>query len=68
MTKYTLERLCTQDQRSILFPQAGFMNDGRILALDVEHYNNAGAFLDESLFVSVLMSKCTFWKVLRKMI
>jgi len=44
------------------------MNDGRILALDMEHYNNAGAFLDESLFVSVLMSKCTFWKVLRKMI
>lgn len=44
------------------------MNDGRILALDVEHYSNGGAFLDESLYISVLMSKCTFWKVLRKMI
>lgn len=31
--------------------KVGFMNDGRILALDMEHYNNAGAFLDESLFV-----------------
>ncbi|XP_053452272.1 aldehyde oxidase isoform X3 [Nycticebus coucang] len=31
--------------------KAGFMNDGRILALDVEHYNNGGASLDESLFV-----------------
>uniref|UniRef100_A0A2K5D0D0 Aldehyde oxidase 1 n=1 Tax=Aotus nancymaae TaxID=37293 RepID=A0A2K5D0D0_AOTNA len=34
--------------------KAGFMNDGRILALDMEHYNNAGASLDESIFVSVL--------------
>ncbi|EAW70209.1 aldehyde oxidase 1 [Homo sapiens] len=31
--------------------KAGFMNDGRILALDMEHYSNAGASLDESLFV-----------------
>ncbi|KAF4014221.1 hypothetical protein G4228_005625 [Cervus hanglu yarkandensis] len=31
--------------------KAGFMNDGRILALDMEHYCNGGAFLDESLFV-----------------
>ncbi|XP_021526377.2 aldehyde oxidase isoform X1 [Aotus nancymaae] len=31
--------------------KAGFMNDGRILALDMEHYNNAGASLDESIFV-----------------
>ncbi|NP_001274196.1 aldehyde oxidase 1 [Equus caballus] len=31
--------------------KAGFMNDGRILALDVEHYCNGGATLDESLFV-----------------
>ncbi|XP_055429028.1 aldehyde oxidase isoform X1 [Bubalus kerabau] len=31
--------------------KAGFMNDGRILALDVEHYSNGGAFLDESLYV-----------------
>lgn len=32
------------------------MNDGRILALDMEHYCNGGAFLDESLFVSVLIA------------
>lgn len=44
------------------------MNDGRILALDVEHYSNGGASLDESLLVSVLMSKFPFWKVLRKII
>uniref|UniRef100_A0A2K5QHE6 aldehyde oxidase n=1 Tax=Cebus imitator TaxID=2715852 RepID=A0A2K5QHE6_CEBIM len=31
--------------------KAGFMNDGRILALDMEHYSNAGASLDESLLV-----------------
>ncbi|XP_036784021.2 aldehyde oxidase isoform X1 [Manis pentadactyla] len=31
--------------------RAGFMNDGRILALDVEHYSNGGASLDESLLV-----------------
>ncbi|XP_060050156.1 aldehyde oxidase isoform X2 [Erinaceus europaeus] len=31
--------------------RAGFMNDGRILALDMEHYSNGGATLDESLFV-----------------
>ncbi|KAB1279006.1 Aldehyde oxidase 1 [Camelus dromedarius] len=31
--------------------KAGFMNDGRILALDMEHYSNGGASLDESLFV-----------------
>ncbi|XP_008067993.1 aldehyde oxidase [Carlito syrichta] len=31
--------------------KAGFMNDGRILALDVEHYSNGGASLDESLLV-----------------
>ncbi|NP_001295373.1 aldehyde oxidase [Callithrix jacchus] len=39
--------------------KAGFMNDGRILALDMEHYNNAGTSLDESLLVSVLRSKLT---------
>eukprot|EP00069_Balaena_mysticetus_P011147 bmy_21068T0 len=31
--------------------KAGFMNDGRILALDVEHYSNGGASLDESLLM-----------------
>ncbi|XP_058405526.1 aldehyde oxidase-like isoform X1 [Diceros bicornis minor] len=31
--------------------KAGFMKDGRILALDVEHYGNGGATLDESLLV-----------------
>lgn len=31
--------------------KAGFMNDGRILALDVEHYCNGGCSLDESLWV-----------------
>ncbi|XP_006153057.1 aldehyde oxidase [Tupaia chinensis] len=31
--------------------RAGFMNDGRILALDMEHYSNGGASLDESIFV-----------------
>ncbi|KAM8789638.1 aldehyde oxidase [Rhynchonycteris naso] len=31
--------------------KAGFMNDGRILALDIQHYCNGGATLDESLFV-----------------
>nr|XP_012594525.1 aldehyde oxidase isoform X1 [Microcebus murinus] len=31
--------------------KAGFTNDGRILALDMEHYSNGGATLDESLFV-----------------
>uniref|UniRef100_A0A8C6RHL3 aldehyde oxidase n=1 Tax=Nannospalax galili TaxID=1026970 RepID=A0A8C6RHL3_NANGA len=31
--------------------RAGFMNDGRILALDLEHYCNAGSTLDESLWV-----------------
>lgn len=31
--------------------KAGFMNDGRILALDVEHYINGGYSLDESLWV-----------------
>nr|DAA64423.1 TPA_inf: aldehyde oxidase 1 [Otolemur garnettii] len=31
--------------------KVGFMNDGRILALDMEHYNNGGASLDESLLV-----------------
>nr|XP_003925726.2 aldehyde oxidase isoform X3 [Saimiri boliviensis boliviensis] len=31
--------------------KAGFMNDGRILALDMEHYSNAGTSLEESLFV-----------------
>ncbi|XP_047576640.1 aldehyde oxidase [Lutra lutra] len=31
--------------------KAGFMNDGRIVALDMEHYNNGGASLDESLLV-----------------
>ncbi|XP_033286257.2 aldehyde oxidase isoform X2 [Orcinus orca] len=31
--------------------KAGFMNDGRILALDVEHYSNGGASLDESLLI-----------------
>lgn len=42
------------------------MKDGRILALDMEHYGNGGASLDESLLVSVLRSKFTFWKVLYK--
>ncbi|KAK1336525.1 hypothetical protein QTO34_002556 [Cnephaeus nilssonii] len=31
--------------------KAGFMKDGRILALDMEHYGNGGATLDESLLV-----------------
>ncbi|XP_021105387.1 aldehyde oxidase 1 isoform X2 [Heterocephalus glaber] len=31
--------------------KVGFMNDGRIVALDMEHYNNGGNSLDESLFV-----------------
>ncbi|XP_059249134.1 aldehyde oxidase [Mustela nigripes] len=31
--------------------KAGFMNDGRIVALDMEHYSNGGASLDESLIV-----------------
>ncbi|KAM7104170.1 aldehyde oxidase [Molossus nigricans] len=31
--------------------KAGFMNDGRILALDMEHYSNGGFSLDESLLV-----------------
>nr|XP_021510777.1 aldehyde oxidase [Meriones unguiculatus] len=31
--------------------KAGFMNDGRILALDVEHYSNGGSSVDESLWV-----------------
>uniref|UniRef100_A0A452RKD6 aldehyde oxidase n=1 Tax=Ursus americanus TaxID=9643 RepID=A0A452RKD6_URSAM len=31
--------------------KAGFMNDGRILALDMQHYSNGGASLDESLLV-----------------
>ncbi|KAL2774902.1 aldehyde oxidase [Daubentonia madagascariensis] len=31
--------------------KAGFMNDGRILALDMEHYTNGGITLDESLLV-----------------
>ncbi|KAM4836062.1 aldehyde oxidase [Thomomys bottae] len=31
--------------------KAGFMNDGRILALEMEHYCNAGSSLDESLLV-----------------
>ncbi|NP_001075459.1 aldehyde oxidase 1 [Oryctolagus cuniculus] len=31
--------------------KAGFMNDGRIVALDVEHYSNGGCSLDESLLV-----------------
>ncbi|XP_036174431.1 aldehyde oxidase isoform X1 [Myotis myotis] len=31
--------------------KAGFTKDGRILALDMEHYGNGGASLDESLFV-----------------
>ncbi|XP_027780828.1 aldehyde oxidase [Marmota flaviventris] len=31
--------------------KVGFMNDGRILALDMEHYNNGGSSLDESLWV-----------------
>ncbi|XP_066134993.1 aldehyde oxidase [Saccopteryx bilineata] len=31
--------------------KAGFMNDGRILALDIQHYCNGGATLDESQFV-----------------
>ncbi|XP_004378262.1 aldehyde oxidase [Trichechus manatus latirostris] len=31
--------------------KVGFMNDGRILALDMVHYSNGGAFLDESLLV-----------------
>ncbi|EPY77223.1 aldehyde oxidase 3-like protein [Camelus ferus] len=34
--------------------KAGFMNDGRILALDMEHYSNGGASLDESLFVRTI--------------
>ncbi|NP_001266744.1 aldehyde oxidase-like [Ochotona princeps] len=31
--------------------KVGFMNDGRIMALDMEHYGNAGCTLDESLLV-----------------
>ncbi|XP_006889138.1 PREDICTED: aldehyde oxidase-like [Elephantulus edwardii] len=31
--------------------KVGFMNDGRILALDTVHYSNGGASLDESVFV-----------------
>ncbi|XP_037023470.2 aldehyde oxidase isoform X2 [Artibeus jamaicensis] len=31
--------------------KAGVMNDGRILALDMEHYSNGGTTLDESLLV-----------------
>lgn len=31
--------------------KAGFMRDGRIVALDVEHYCNGGSSLDESLWV-----------------
>ncbi|MEJ1271920.1 shugoshin 2A [Cricetulus griseus] len=31
--------------------KVGFMNDGKILALDMEHYCNAGSSLDESLWV-----------------
>lgn len=33
------------------------MKDGRIVALDMQHYCNGGATLDESLFVSVLKNK-----------
>lgn len=53
-------------QRPVLSPQAGFTKDGRILALDMEHYSNGGATLDESLLVSVLRSKLTLWEVLYK--
>ncbi|KAM5266122.1 aldehyde oxidase isoform 1-T2 [Hipposideros larvatus] len=31
--------------------KAGFMNDGRIVALEMEHYSNGGNTLDESLLV-----------------
>ncbi|XP_004628659.1 aldehyde oxidase 1 [Octodon degus] len=31
--------------------KVGFKNDGRIVALDMEHYNNGGSTLDESLWV-----------------
>ena len=70
MTKHTLERLGPQHwhERSVLLPQAGVKNEGRSLALDMEHDSNAGASLDESLLVSVLRSKFTFWKVLHKMV
>ncbi|EGW11978.1 Aldehyde oxidase [Cricetulus griseus] len=32
--------------------KVGFMNDGKILALDMEHYSNGGSSLDESLWVT----------------
>lgn len=32
--------------------KVGFMNDGRILALDMQYYSNGGSTLDESLLVS----------------
>lgn len=31
--------------------QVGFMNDGRILAADVQYYANAGNTVDESVLV-----------------
>lgn len=31
--------------------QVGFMNDGRIVAADIQYYNNAGNTIDESVLV-----------------
>lgn len=36
-----------------LSPQVGFRNNGQVVALDMEHYSNAGSTLDESLMVSI---------------
>ncbi|GAB1284986.1 Aldehyde oxidase 1 [Apodemus speciosus] len=48
----SVERMvCCVSMEQVPLGEAGFMNDGRILVLDVEHYCNGGCSLDESLWV-----------------
>lgn len=43
--------VCSPDPDPCLF-QVGFMDDGRIVAADIQYYTNAGNTVDESILVS----------------
>lgn len=45
----------------LLLLQVGFLNSGKVVALDVSYYSNAGNSLDLSLAVSILTNDTVFF-------